>query len=186
MSTQRVASTLLVAVAIGALLAGCAGGAPEPKPEAERPASDGSNLPFDLPEAGSGSGGSKPGGSEAVSVDGAEITDTDWDVSCSPDAKDTYAVTARGDNDSYVSVLMDDQGKFERVEFTITASGGDDLSYWYWVDEHEPGSDTELEFNGPNFGDDSVAFSGEIYEYSDYEYKTPYAFEVTLDCDTTG
>ncbi|UQN15530.1 hypothetical protein [Gulosibacter sp. ACHW.36C] len=171
-------------------------------PEPERPESDGSNLPFALPgndesdptptqtsepdptPSSSSNGGGESDGTDTISFDGADVTETSWEVICSPDATGTYRVNASNDNGGYLYVLVDTEGKFERFEFAPD-DGTSTVRYWYWVNEHE-GESTALETSGPDFKDDKVTITGQTYEYDDFDYAKPISYDVTLTCDTTN
>lgn len=201
--TKRMLTGIAAVAAVLLPLTACAGAAPdrEPEAEADRPAADGSNLPFALPEGDTPapptqSSGPTPtptasadpeptstgsDGADQISIEGVDVPDTSWDVICSPDAMDTYRVTASNDAGGYIYILVDGAGDFERFEFATDEDA--DTTYWYWQQE-QAGQPSEADTQGPTFSGDTVTLSGHTFEYDDYDYANPRNYDLTLTCDT--
>ncbi|MFD2758034.1 lipoprotein LpqH [Gulosibacter faecalis] len=192
----RLRVSAVAGLAAVGLLAGCAGDEPTDDNRAD---SDGSNLPFGDGEGEDGpttppeetggtteteppaetneptstgdTGGGSGGGDTVVKFDDVDLSDVDWEVSCS----DTYILaddinTTSGSDYNSVSVSISSDGELDYVMI----DEADGKSLWYSASVPELG-ETTMDYDGS-----TVSLSGEGYVDSDYT--TPIDYEIELSC----
>jgi opacity protein-like surface antigen len=196
--TTRSVTTALAGAAVLALLAGCASSA-EPEAEEERPRaeSNGSNLPFDIgqlttdPEpdddptptettaqttepqpddspSGGGSGGT------VVKFDDVDISDVDWDTSCSDDYVLSSASVEGSNAYNNVSVSIESDGSVGYV--MIDAQTGESL--YYSADLSTGATEPSMTYDN-----ESIQVSGE--GIIDNDRDNIVKFEISLTCDSS-